>query len=172
MHQAYCYVDGYPSSTIFYYDNEIALGYSTIEELYADKTGESYVLGNFGVTASYKLTNWFAISGEAGASVFWSEKYDARTLKKKDNNTGVALYILPSAKFLYVNRPVWRLYSSVGIGIGYYAGFDLMPADERAMGMVQLGLIGAEVGRKVYGLFEVGTGTIYDGVKIGVGYKF
>ena len=83
-------------------------------------------------------------------------------------------YLTPmlTARFSWLNRKLVRLYSSVGAGLAV----SLMDVSYREYPETYLSLqvtpVGISVGKKLFGFFELGVGTIYVGGCFGLGYRF
>ena len=58
----------------------------------------------------------------------------------------------------------------LGVGAGYYSGFDNM--EENVRFDVQFTPLGIEYGRKLFGFAEAGLGTAFSWVRGGIGYRF
>lgn len=111
-------------------------------------------------------------------SVHSSQAYEQNgayivNLSDRDLN-GNALAALCSGRYDYIRKETFRLYSGLGLGLGWYQGFERV--DDRIISKmhpeVQLIPVGLTWGRKWYGLFETGIGSQWCGGRIGVGLKF
>ena len=98
----------------------------------------------------------------------WKNQYDVFTDQKTRRVSGVVMTALSQIKFNWVAREVVRVYSSVGLGITA-GGFDGI-SDAYLAG--QAVLLGVSVGRRFVGFAECGTGSMYMGGMVGVGYRF
>ena len=89
--------------------------------------------------------------------------------------------VMPSVRFTYLNRPWVRLYSGLDVGCGFM--FSTTSATESKEGnddnnrnynvlpAFNVTVLGVNVGKKFYGLFELNAG--YDAiVKAGIGARF
>ena len=146
----------------------------SLADIYADYTGPSYSTGVISADFNIQFKKWFALGLQANFDGIWSSLHSSDTGEKLGNCSGVAFSFLPYARFTYLNRPVVKLYSAVGLGIGAgYRKFDNNGWEETLVyPAFQFTPIGIMVGRRVYGLFELGAGTVYVGCRAGIGVRF
>lgn len=148
---------------------------SSIGEIYSDYAGPSYSTGVISAEFNIQFKKWFALGVQANFDAIWSAVYSSDTEERTGTSSGMVFSLLPYARFTYLNRPVVKLYSAVGLGVT--AGYRNYSAEgDSSYSMVypafQLTPIGIMLGRKVYGLFELGVGTVYMGCRAGIGYRF
>ena len=153
-----------------------------ISQIYADYNGPTYSTGAFCLGAEYMVARWFSVSADLSVTPVWHDLYSSLTDRKTGTKSGVALCLMPQAKFIYMNRPVVRLYGKFGLGVVKYFGFDrrdresfnydVVYSDNSLAAGIQWVPLGIEVGRKFFGYAEAGVGTLYRGISAGVGYKF
>lgn len=143
----------------------------SMKDVYTDIVGPSYTLGSLGAGVSYKITRWLSVSGDLGTSIYWHDLLDSKTQAKKKTQVGAYIYLMPSVKFVFLNRPNVRLYSSAGLGVALRPGFHLLD-ESLVTGTLQITAFGVEFGNKIFGLAETGFGYVYTGLRFGVGYKF
>lgn len=159
------------------------IGNASLDEFYSDYHGPTSTTGAISLGADFFIKRWFSVSVDLAATFIWHDMYDAVTDVKVGNETGAALYILPRAKFIYMNRPNVRLYGSIGVGLVKYIGFDklrytyrteydLVFVDDTLCPTFQMSPIGIEVGRKLFGFAELGYGSMFNGIQAGIGYRF
>ena len=147
----------------------------SLADIYADYTGPSYSTGVISADFNIQFKTWFALGVQANFDAIWSAVCSSDTGERTGSANGLVFALLPYARFTYLNRPVVKLYSAVGLGVtagyrnysaeGYSAYASAYPA-------FQLTPIGIMLGRRVYGLFELGVGTVYMGCRAGIGYRF
>ena len=157
-------------------------GYSYVSSLqtyYSDYHGATMSSGSYSIGGDYLFTRWFALGLELNVEGFWHEGYDGFSRTSTGTCRGAALRVMPQARFIYLNRPVVRLYGYIGVGFTTFLGmnqahdsFSYMPYTYRFGAAGQLSPFGIELGRKLYGFSEIGLGEIYCGVKFGIGYRF
>lgn len=88
---------------------------------------------------------------------------------------GSALAIIQMWKYEYIQKPAFRLYSSAGVGLGYYSGFKTMSEGSRSLIQefeMELVPMGFSLGEKWFWFGELGLGTQYIGARSGVGFRF
>lgn len=145
--------------------------------------GVTRTTGAFGIGVDYSLNRWLLLTGDLGANLIWHDHFDSITDKPIGTHTGASIYMIPGFKVIYVNKPKFRLYSAVGLGAVKYFGYDNLKYTEYGSSSVtwvddtwqaafQLSVIGMEFGRKLFGFVDFGTGSMYTGMKAGIGYRF
>lgn len=164
---------GYPS-------REDGLGLSGYYGDYHSPTKSS---GVYSIGAEWLAARWLAVSADIGVEAVWHDRYDGLEDVMTGTSTGVALSALVHAKFIYINKPGVRLYSSLGFGALNYFGFYALETswrDENGVhfsegsfrGAFEAVLLGLEVGRSFFGFVESGIGSMFTGVRAGAGYRF
>lgn len=140
-----------------------------VSNFYEDFYGPLYTTGNIGAEFDWVLKKWMTVSAGAYFTGFWADRYNGMTgsLMRKEN--GVAVSLVGTIRFTYLNRRYVQLYSGVSAG-----AFVIGANTGEVGGMIHVqGIpIGVSVGRKVFGFAEVGIGTMYMGGNIGLGYRF
>lgn len=146
-----------------YYDDIISPS-----TLYSSYSGKVYMTGVISAEFSYYFKRWFSLAVSLNYNGVFGSTFSGMddSVLSRDNGAVVTLY--PQARFSYLTREYVRLYSAVGLGVGYatfrsrselYPCFHLTP-------------IGISVGRKVFGFCELGTGMLFMGVMGGIGVRF
>lgn len=141
----------------------------TIADAYQDTHGSTMSTGAFTGDFNWNAGRFMNLSATMALCPVWSDRIDGVTLKKNGNDFGLAISIMPNIRLMYCNTRNVRIYSSVGLGLGFYPGFKKCDA---VCGEFQFNPVGVEVGRKWYGFGEIGVGTLYSGGRIGAGYQF
>lgn len=146
--------------------------------------GNTYSSGCYSIGAEYYVARWFAVSADISVEALWRDIHDSFTGMKTGASRGVALAVVPQAKFIYLHRPLVRVYSYIGIGAVQCFGFESMErryVDENGSHVApgqtlrltcQICPLGVEIGRRFFGFLECGTGSVFTGVRAGAGYKF
>ena len=157
--------------------------YNSLSTYYGDYYGPSYTSGAITLGADIRLLKWFAIGLDINTTPIWHDRYH-KDDSKVARETGVALTILPMAKFYYFRRPIVMLYGRLGMGFGKYFNFSSLQynyrdsngarhfVDESFKFEAQFVPFGIEVGKKVFWYAELGVGTVYIGGQTGIGYRF
>ena len=167
----------------YYYVEPRDYDTSMMSSLYGDYFGPTRTLGAISLGFDYAVCKWFSVSMDLAVTSFWRERFKAVGNTPAGTDGGAAFYLLPRAKFLYMNRRTVRLYGSAGGGVVFYDGFDKLTyryedsggvhfVDNSIRACAQLPPVGVEFGRKLFGFAELGVGSLYVGMQAGIGYKF
>lgn len=143
--------------------------HSDVSSLYRDYYGPLYTTGNVGAEFDWALKKWLTVSAGAYFTGFWASKYDGFTGNRMRDDSGVAVSLMGTVRFTYLNRKFVQMYSGLAAGafiIGSNAG------DMKGSLHFQLIPLGISVGNRVFGFAEIGVGTLYMGGNIGLGYRF
>lgn len=177
------YLDGGIGAWLAKYDDNYVWFDNRLRDIYSDYNGPTRTTGAIGIGFDYAVCRWFSVSADLTVTLLWHDSYDSITNQQVRGGTGAAIYLLPRAKFMYMNRRNVRLYGSLGVGAAKYVGFPKLSysyASDSGVHFVDNSLrpcgefspIGIEVGRKFFGFAELGVGTLYYGLQAGIGYKF
>ena len=161
---------GYPLSDASLYGSADKMYFLSppLASMYADYNGDTYMTGTFSAEFAFHFRKWFSLSLGLNANGIYSKKYSADTGLKTGTDRGVVLTFMPQARFSYLNREYVKLYSSVGAGV-LYATFQNTYSTAICLQLVP---VGVTVGKKVFGFFEVGAGSLYVGCMAGIGCRF
>ncbi len=156
--------------------------YPYLYQYYNDYAGAMTSTGSYSMGFQYNLTRVFSVGVDASAEILWYNLYDSINRRKVGRVTGAALCFLPQVRLNYANRPLFRIYSSLSIGLVAYCGdySDLRvpygniytPYDGSVSLAWQFSPLGCEIGRTVFAFAEIGVGHLYSGVRGGIGYRF
>lgn len=165
-------------------DEPIGYDQDFMATLYSDYYGPTRTAGAIGVGADYAVCPWFSVSLDFAVTSFWRDRYKGVSNQLAGPDGATAFYLLPRAKFMYMNRRYVRLYGSMGLGAALYCGFDKLTysytdsdgrvrfEDSSFRTAAQFSPIGVEFGNKLFGFVELGAGALYTGMQAGIGYKF
>lgn len=156
----------YENFTPFY--DYIYYNDTPIKDLFSDYDGPTYMTGNIMASLDIHYRKRITLSLGLATNGVWKNQYDVFTDQKTKRVSGVVMTALSQIKFNWVAREVVRVYSSVGLGITA-GGFDDI-SDAYLAG--QAVLLGVSLGRRFVGFAECGTGSMYMGGMVGVGYRF
>jgi len=156
---------------------------SRMEYIYNDWHSNNKSSGTFFATVDLNFAKWFTLAISVGFNSMWHENFKAITNESLGTSRGTAIYLIPEARIFYMNRPLVRLYGSIGLGVEKYFGYDQLQysytTSDRTVSVnnsfklsSQFVPFGIEVGKKFFGFVEAGFGTLYYGARGGVGYKF
>lgn len=158
---------------------------NSVSDIYADYRGLTLSAGTFSLGGTYKFNRWFALGADVDMSFLWQERFSAISDESLGIHNGVALMLVPKAMVYYVDRPSWRLYGYLGVGVAKYFGFDRLYGnndgrsggspefwDKSLRSVWQWTPIGIEFGRWIYGFAELGIGNEYTGARAGIGFRF
>lgn len=157
-------------------DGAIRYGYN---EIYPERlhVGDAYAgyMGNVmstGVISAELVWNpskRFNFSGNLAVCPVWAGTFDGVTDARLNTKAGCTVVVMPEVRLMYCNTRTVRAYSALGLGLGMYPGFSKA---EFFIPEIQFNIAGIEIGRKWFGFGEFGAGTIFTGVRVGVGYRF
>jgi len=167
-----------------YYDDFYTPSYPNFNGLHDISYNSGSVYGDTKTAGSYSLSymfspvKWFSVGAYATYANMNYKHYDRRT-GQRIGKTNIDHFLLtPTVRFTYLNRPVVRLYSQVGIGIGhltengkYDDGSKIHETLGETYCSIQSTLFGVSVGRRLYGFAEVAIGSI-GCINAGIGYRF
>ena len=164
------------SSGIFSYYDDVGpyYGYGSLEMIYRPSTGPGYMTGVISAEFDFNFRKWFTLTVGLSGNGAFQDVFDVMSGAKAGRNRGVAMSLLPEARFNWLNRPLVRMYSSIGAGIGVtaytkvgygYPSFSWYP-------VFQVSPVGISVGRRVYWFAECGIGMQYMGGMTGIGVRF
>ena len=99
-----------------------------------------------------------------------AHQFDGITDEMKKERNGQSIIVLPSAQVSFYQKDALRFYMGIGIGGGYYTGFDNMTGNFSFE--IEFVPIGIEYGRKVFCFAEGCLGTATNWVHGGIGFRF
>ena len=142
---------------------------SSLDMMYADERGPIYTAGGFSAEFGMNFRRWFTLAINASVSGIWHEAYN-NISKEYYTKSGAQMAVMPVARFLWIRKRTFRLYSSVGLGAGLSV-YDGKTSADIATCIIPLGM---QFGSKMYGLVEFGGGSYVNmqGVRFGMGVKF
>lgn len=140
----------------------------SLSSLYRDYNGDTYMTGVFSAEFSFNFRKWFSLALGVDCDGIYTRRYSADTGHKTGTDRRAVLTFLPQARFSYLNREYVKLYSSIGLGYSFGTSYG----DSVLFPSVQLTPIGVTAGKKVFGFFEIGVGTLYIGCMAGAGFRF
>lgn len=153
---------------------------SSISDIYADYYGKEYSTGAFTAEFAFIVKKWLTVSMNLAYNQQWRYLFSNKgtTQTKIGIDKFYHLGLIPEARFTYLNRPNIRLYSGVGLGIGYELkkgnnnGNVIFSGDTELSPVVSVIPFGLSFGRTIFGFAELQVGTFMSGTRVGIGYRF
>lgn len=139
---------------------------------YDSYRGPMYTSGAWSLAYDYRFKKWF----DFGFYVSYWGKYG--TTRSNVDNTLLSrdrlhrISVVPVVRFTWLNRPIVRLYTSIGMGVvfgGYKGNFDERASKASFTG--QWTPLGIAVGKSFFGFAEIGVGS-QGTLMAGIGYRF
>lgn len=141
-----------------------------LASIYGPAQGGLYSTGGFSAEFGLNFRKWFTLALQTSFCGVWSDVYGPDGEEWLYRKNGVVFNLAPQARFNWVKRPVFRMYSSVGVGLTVvsYAGCT---SAEPSFQFVPFGMA---VGKDVFFFCEAGggTGSNFLGYHLGLGYRF
>lgn len=163
---------GVPSETPIpaYESNPAFSRGGVLSSIYSPVVGSLYSTGGFSAEVGLNFRNWFTLAFQTSFTGVWNDVYDQNKVNVLYRDRGVVFNIAPQARFNWVRRPAFRMYSSVGVGltlVSYGHRNSLEPS-------FQFVPIGMAAGKDVFFFAEMGGGPgcnfmVYH---LGLGYRF
>ena len=166
----YNYGDHYYMNNIYsngYLNNN---DYENMQTYYGPKT----FTGSLSAGYTFNILRWLSVGATftyAGSS---QKGYDRITDQENGKSSDNHFYLMPIVRFNYLNRPLVRLYSQIGVGVSYVSHKYTETAYNytRKGVSAQVTLFGISVGKQLFGFAELlGTG-VQGSFIVGIGYKF
>lgn len=150
-------------------DLGVAWSGSALDMMYKEEIGPVYTTGGISAEFGLNFREWFTLSFQVSGSGIWNDVFDNFS-RETYRRSGALISVMPVARFSWVRKRTFRMYSSAGVGAAVmtYAGktsaglsYSVVP-------------VGIQFGDRVYGIAECVTGKNANtqGVKVGIGFKF
>lgn len=148
-------------------------GNSITDYLYSRRYygGNGYITGAVNIAYSYRFKKWFELSLIFSYSGYFRQFYDTMTDRPAFRQNGFSVSFVPFVRFVWLNRPVVKMYSGLGIGCSFAGDVTPLERSTVIIPAIDITPIGIKVGKKIYGLAEVSLGTT-GAVSAGIGYRF
>jgi hypothetical protein len=138
--------------------------------------GASIFTGSISAGYTYNILRWLAIGSTLTYAGDFQKRYDRISNEEKGTNRTNRLYLTPMVRFNYLNRPIVRLYSQMGVGISYVhtkQHFGENPYSSSDCGLsAHVTFFGISVGRQLFGFAELLSVGVQGSFVVGMGYKF
>lgn len=136
--------------------------------------------GSWRIAYAYNFTKIFAL--EAGLSYEgWRDGiYNSDTSAKISRYHGDMVGLMATLRVSWMNRKLVRVYSSAGVGVSWlvgggnysFSGGPKVSYPVKTDVAWQVVPVGMSIGRRLYGIVELGVGTVFVGGRFGMGYRF
>lgn len=126
--------------------------------------------GSFSAEFGMNFKSWLTVSIAAGVTGYtgreWLDSYSDEWV----GVGGIQASLMPQVRFNWLSRKYCRLYSSIGMGL--FIDASDRREDVGFSGSFQMTPFGISFGHRFFGFAELGGGTLYSGVRAGIGYNF
>ncbi len=133
--------------------------------------------GGYALSYMYSPLRWLSVGLYAGYVCEWQPTHLRSTQAITSITKERHLMLVPTVRFTYLNRPIVRLYSSIGIGVGFCRerirnvdGHIEANYSDRFC-PAEVTFLGVSVGRRLFGFAELSVGSM-GCCSAGIGYKF
>ncbi len=154
----------------YYYGN------NNLDYIYGNYRGKQVTSGVISADFNIQYRKWFALGVQFNTVVISNTEMSPIEGRAVGKYSDYSLSLLPYARFTYRNREFVKVYSAIGAGLGFaHEGAPQDRADDvenRIVGRIQFIPVGFTVGRRIYGMGEIGLGTEFMGIRLGIGYRF
>lgn len=140
--------------------------------------GDTKTAGAYSLSYMFSPVKWFSVGAYATYANTNYKHYDRRSGQRIGKTNIDHFLFTPTVRFTYLNRPIVRLYSQVGIGVAhmtengkYDDGSRIYEKYDETYLSIQMTMFGVSVGRRLYGFAEVAVGSI-GCLNAGIGYRF
>lgn len=175
---------GYPMMEQLLYGYRPSLDYDPsmdgLSRIYRVNEGKLRSTGTMTIEVDVPVKKWFSVPFTVAGNVIWQNcrPVDGTAPYTVVNGT---VQVLSGARFKWINRPKVNLYASLNIGFGIVTDSYTTQINDDSVRVnhmadfipsFQAVLLGVRFGGRLYGVAEIGAGTLYCGGKVGIGYKF
>lgn len=122
-----------------------------------------FFTGVLSFSYGYHFRRWLQLGGTVNFAAATRVYRDNTTHEKVADYSSYFGSIMPTARFIYLNREKVQLYSSVSLGVSI-TNYEVLPCYD-------LTLFGCSFGKSVFGFVEIGNG-IGGWGRVGIGYRF
>lgn len=125
----------------------------------------------FSLGYTQELSQWLSLGVQAAYSgIYQSQRLEGMTTDRLYTHR-FALY--PAVRFTYLNRPIIRLYSGAGLGVGMKWKHEFFDRDVEysVFPTGQVTFFGLSVGRRLFANWEIGYG-VKGYLTLGMGYRW
>jgi len=163
---------GMPSDTPvpLFISNPIYSTDGTLSSIYSPKRGTLYSTGGISAEFGLNFRKWFTLAFQTSFSGVWNDILSSDGLEVTGKARGVVFNIAPQLRLNWVKRPIFRMYTSAGVGMTVVS----CGARTSVESSFQFIPIGMAIGGDVFFFAEAGGGVENNflGYHIGFGYRF
>lgn len=133
--------------------------------------------GGYALSYMYSPLRWLSVGLYAGYVCEWQPTLLHSTQTIVSTTKERHLMLVPTVRFTYLNRPIVRLYSSIGIGVGFCHEYTrnvdghIEANYNNRFCPAEVTFLGVSVGRRLFGFAELSLGSM-GCCSAGIGYKF
>ena len=127
----------------------------------------------FSLGYTQELSQWLSLGMQAAYSGVFQDQRLADTGITTDRRYTHRFALYPAVRFTYLNRPIIRLYSGAGLGVGmkWERDFFEHEARYRVFPTGQVTFFGLSVGKQLFANWELGYG-VKGYLTFGMGYRW
>lgn len=135
--------------------------------------GPTVYTGVISLQYTEELKRWLALGFNVSYSGVRENRYDLLTDDINGKYRSHRFSLVPMVRFTYLNKPAVRLYSALGVGLGWSSEKSSSDTKRYSDTFVDahITFFGISVGKKLFVSSEIGFGSL--GImNVGVGYRF
>ncbi len=148
-----------------------------LDKIYNNYMGPCTTSGLISADYNIQFRRHFALGIQMNGSVRTSTEISSIKEEVAAKYSMFNISALVYARFTYINRPMFKMYTSFGLGVRYTSKgrpdeiriTNPFPGASAAYQFVPYGFM---IGNRIYGLAEMGIGGEFNGVRVGIGYRF
>lgn len=135
----------------------------------------TYATGAFTLSYDFRFMKWFDLGLAVSYYGEFNTAYSNIDRSKLGNQAMQFISVMPVVRFTWLNRPLVRMYSSLGLGMLVKTGNSFSGLHQynfrETEWSAQFSPFGIAVGRALFGYVEVGIG-MHGTLIAGIGYRF
>lgn len=141
-----------------------------IQGIYDDYYSDTKATPALTAECLYQVNEWLSCGAEVIYGRYSNQRFNGITDKVEAERTGQNFIVMPTAHVSYYQWNLLTLYMGMGVGAGYYSGFDNMT--EKLSFEVEFVPLGIEFGGRLFGFAEGCLGTAVNWGRAGIGFRF
>lgn len=151
-------------------DNYRSFSYTdryTVAEMYSKKLANVEFSGLYSLLFEVRLAKRITVGGEAMVSKLTGDMYYGFSDTKAESVSSYAVYIMPEFRFYYYMTRLTSMSGAVCAGAGFFQDCANKVSPE-----YQIKPLAFTIGGRLYAKGELSFGSVFNGVNLGIGYKF